>query len=183
MSTLAEDATIDGARSDARAFQEQFLTVDEFLDNSYYASKLNLGYVHFFLSHARKSAVEKSLHGPWMRQFKLFVDYEGRTWRVTGASRLGDIWLTSRFDQEMGYERRVDLVLNRFMNWRDKADFELSWPQRWQLGVAQYKVDGQIGSVPSKANRFVRMLNGAGVPKRLSEVPIEYRHIVLAPQH
>ena len=29
--------------------------------------------------------------------------------RCTGASRLGDVWLTSDFNQEMGYEKRVDV--------------------------------------------------------------------------
>lgn len=40
---------------------------------------------------------------------KLFATYQGRRYRVTGCSRLGDVWLHSDFKSDVGYERRVDV--------------------------------------------------------------------------
>lgn len=40
---------------------------------------------------------------------KLFADWKGRRYRVTGASRLGDVWLASNFNQEVGYDHRVSV--------------------------------------------------------------------------
>ena len=37
----------------------------------------------------------------------LFADHAGRRVRVTMASRLGDVGITTRFDVEMGYDQRV----------------------------------------------------------------------------
>lgn len=145
-------------------FEEREITIDEFLDSHYQVSRLKLNYVHFVFSHFRKPAVEKIAHERFMRQFKLFVDYEGKTWRVTGGSRLGDIWLTSNFEQDHGYERRVMLVLNRFDNWRSEADFPLSWRQRWMMGVGFYGVQGQHDCAPGKASRHVKVLDDAKVP-------------------
>ena len=38
---------------------------------------------------------------------KLFADYDGTRVRVTMASRLGDVGITTDLDRDMGYERRV----------------------------------------------------------------------------
>lgn len=51
----------------------------------------------------------------WMKEFKLFCTYEGKRFRVTGASRLGDVWLTENFEQENGYSLRVDVA--KCTNW------------------------------------------------------------------
>lgn len=40
---------------------------------------------------------------------KLFATYDGKRWRVIGCSRLGDVWLTSDFSRENGYEKRVEV--------------------------------------------------------------------------
>lgn len=37
----------------------------------------------------------------------LFADYEGRRFRVTMASRLGDVGITTNYDAELGYDIRV----------------------------------------------------------------------------
>lgn len=47
---------------------------------------------------------------------KLFCEYEGQTYRVTGASRLGDVWLTSDMNKSIGYELRVEM--DKCSNWR-----------------------------------------------------------------
>lgn len=40
---------------------------------------------------------------------KLFADLEGTTYRLTMASRMGDVGITKDFEQDMGYDTRVPL--------------------------------------------------------------------------
>ena len=40
---------------------------------------------------------------------KLFATYNGKRWRVTGCSRMGDVWLHSNFAEDTTYEKRVDV--------------------------------------------------------------------------
>ena len=46
----------------------------------------------------------------WLDDNPLFCTYEGQTYRVTGASRLGDVWLTLDLCKNQGYEKRVDVA-------------------------------------------------------------------------
>jgi len=39
--------------------------------------------------------------------YKIFCEYKGQKYRITGASRMGDVWLAEDFDREMGYDHRV----------------------------------------------------------------------------
>ncbi len=41
----------------------------------------------------------------------LFADYEGQTYRVTMASRLGDVGLNKNFDEEYGYQTRAPVEM------------------------------------------------------------------------
>ena len=66
-------------------------------------------YAAFVFNHFRLPAVLKCRFWPFMREHRLFCTYEGKRWRVTGASRMGDVWLSADFNREMGYERRVDV--------------------------------------------------------------------------
>ncbi len=75
--------------------------VDDFIDDP--ASDR---YAASWFEKFRRPAVVK-MHEPDRR--KLFATYEGKRWRVIGCSRLGDVWLTSDFARENGYERRVDV--------------------------------------------------------------------------
>lgn len=154
--------------------------IDDFLERMTYAQNQGLAYAHFMFSYFRLSAVYKNMYHPWMQQFKLFVDHEGITYRVTGASRLGDIWLTTDFDQSSGYEKRVGLDLKKQVNWRDKADFELTWSQRWWVGV---KYHGILASsrerAPKKRAQLVKELDEARVGRRLSDLAIGERSYVL----
>lgn len=43
----------------------------------------------------------------YMALFKLFCTYKGVRYRCIGASRLGDVWLTTQFSARNGYEKRV----------------------------------------------------------------------------
>jgi hypothetical protein len=57
-----------------------------------------------FLAFARAPAHGQLLPKPHPR---LFADHEGRRVRVTLASRLGDVGITTDFSAEFGYECRV----------------------------------------------------------------------------
>lgn len=39
----------------------------------------------------------------------LFCIYDNNLYRVTGASSLGDVWLTKDFSKDTGYEKRVTI--------------------------------------------------------------------------
>lgn len=73
----------------------------------------------FFLMIQRLPATLKIAYIPILKKeikdFKLFCTYEGKRYRVTGASRLGDVWLTANFKQEDGYQQRVDI--RKCSNW------------------------------------------------------------------
>lgn len=84
--------------------------VDEYIDD-YRGNK----YARWFLFLKRLPVGLQSDFNIWIKDFRLFADYGGKRVRVTGASRLGDVWITSNHAQDCGYERRVDVSeLSRF---------------------------------------------------------------------
>ncbi len=67
----------------------------------------NVTYARFALLLFRLPAVHRIAFADLIRQYTLFCTYKGVRYRVTGASRMGDIWLTPDFTQETGYKLRV----------------------------------------------------------------------------
>ena len=67
----------------------------------------NEAYARWVLNYFRHSAILKSAFYPFMREHKLFCEYEGKKYRVIGASRMGDVWLAKDFKLETGYDLRV----------------------------------------------------------------------------
>lgn len=63
----------------------------------------------FFFHLKRLPAVMQMAFEPEIKQVRLFCTYCGNRYRVTGASRMGDVWITRDFRQERGYENRVDV--------------------------------------------------------------------------
>lgn len=51
---------------------------------------------------------------------KLFTSWGGERYRVTGCSRLGDVWLHSDFNEDTTYEHRVDV--DECHSWSAEAD-------------------------------------------------------------
>lgn len=49
----------------------------------------------------------------------LFCDYQDVRHRVTGASSMGDVWLTTDFNKDTGYDKRVDVL--ECSNWGEEA--------------------------------------------------------------
>ena len=62
----------------------------------------------FFMLH-RLPAILQTSFGEWICQYRLFCTYEDERFRVTGCSRLGDVWLARDFARDTGYDLRVDV--------------------------------------------------------------------------
>lgn len=81
--------------------------------------KENHRYARWVLNHFRLSAICRGDFDPLMKDNKLFATYEGERYRVTGASRFGDVWLHSNPEVSTGYEHRVplDKLINLSNSW------------------------------------------------------------------
>ena len=75
-------------------------------------------YAKFFFLLRRTPAWMQYAMAEWMDPYKLFCTFQEQRYRVTGASRLGDIWLAKDFDRESGYDMRVDLA--ECSEWSDR---------------------------------------------------------------
>lgn len=78
--------------------------VDDFI-----ANPMSDSYAAWMLDHFRRSALQRARFDEFMRDRRLFCTFEGKRYRVTGASRLGDVWLHSNFKEGTTYELRVDV--------------------------------------------------------------------------
>lgn len=82
--------------------------IDDWLDKAHYVEDPNEGYARFVLEQFRWPAWKLTMyrkHTP-----PLFCTYEGKRYKVTGASRMGDIWLAEDFERKQGYDKRVDVA-------------------------------------------------------------------------
>lgn len=76
-----------------------FRVCDDYIDDSTAPAALRK-----YLEFARAPGHGQHLPEPHPR---LFADHEGRRVRVTMASRMGDVGITTDFNAEQGYEQRV----------------------------------------------------------------------------
>ena len=159
---------------------KDFKHIDDFLECTYEFTRWpDLAYPHFLFTYWRSPATTKMLHAPFMNQFKLFVDFEGQTWRVTGASRMGDIWLAKDFNRVHGYDRRVNPNFELFTNWRDKADWELSLAEKLTLATAAgMTVQGDPLRSHKAADYLKRWAQGNKIPDRYVDLSPEQRQIL-----
>ena len=94
--------------------QQKETHVDDFIDE--YTTEPNLLYAKWFLFLHRLPAMQQVHFADFIGKYKLFATWRGNRYRVTGASRLGDVWLTNDFTQSVGYEKRV--CVDELDNWR-----------------------------------------------------------------
>lgn len=96
--------------------------VDEFIDR--HTSDAASKYARWVLSLMRLSAVLQADFAKWTKPYKLYCTYETKRYRVTGASRFGDVWLhedlVNEHQSEGGtrdafYQHRVDV--DQCSNW------------------------------------------------------------------
>ena len=95
--------------------------IDDWIDNSICKDD-GVKYAKFVLWYFRYPAWAQVAFQKWMGQYKLFCTYEGRRWRVTGASRLGDIWLSENLEIEVGHNKRVDVTT--CSQWSAEPEYE-----------------------------------------------------------
>jgi len=94
--------------------------VDDFIDKPVISSPENRGrrYAQFFLNWKRMPAYVKNNFAEFYGDIKLFCTHKGKRFRCTGASRMGDVWLTEDFTRDIGYDLRVDV--DECSDWGDK---------------------------------------------------------------
>lgn len=85
------------------------------IDDWIYENKNNqdpdITYAVAFLWITRLNAVSRNIIRPVTESLKLFCTYkDGKRYKVTGASRLGDVWLHTDFNADHGYTNRVDIT-------------------------------------------------------------------------
>ena len=88
--------------------------VDEFIDTQFQKNC----YARFVLLLFRLPGALSLDFEPWIKRYPLFCTYKEERYRCTGASRLGDVWLTKDFNQTVGYQLRVDV--EECGGWSDK---------------------------------------------------------------
>lgn len=79
---------------------------DEWIDD-----RKNDAYATWVFSYFRLPAIDHERWWPFMQHHPLFCTHEGKRYRVTGASRLGDAWLAKSITQDTRYNLRVDVAL------------------------------------------------------------------------
>ena len=86
--------------------------VDDWLDDIVTPWEVTLGecYARWWLEYARQPAWKQMLYRETMSRYPLFCTYEGQRYRVTGASRMGDVWLAKDAGRESGYDLRVEVT-------------------------------------------------------------------------
>lgn len=83
--------------------------VDEFVDDYSKDSESEV-YARWFLFLKRTPAIVQAHFHKFIEPLKLFASWKGKRYRVTGASRMGDVWITKNFEQDRGYEHRIDVA-------------------------------------------------------------------------
>lgn len=81
--------------------------VDDWIED--YTETKELAYAKWFLFLKRLPVTLQVNFHEYIKDYKLFATWKGKRYRVTGASRLGDVWLAKDFDRENGYDHRVDV--------------------------------------------------------------------------
>lgn len=94
--------------------------IDDWLDERHANPPETGGEKHAleWLEHFRRPAVAQDR--AWLAEHPLFCTYkDGKRYRCIGASRLGDVWLTSDFSRTHGYDMRIDVA--DCSEWGDQA--------------------------------------------------------------
>lgn len=81
--------------------------IDDFIDGGYFNQSESEKYARWCFLLFRLPALLQHDFKEYTKQYKLFCTYKDQKYRVTGASRLGDIFLSKDFNREYGYDKRV----------------------------------------------------------------------------
>jgi len=126
-----EEIEVFDILTDDKVDEPKYTHVDEFIDygTSVISSKREAGedYARWLLNHFRMSAMMRMAFDTFMTNHELYAQYEGKTYRVIGASRMGDVWLTDKFENTHGYQHRVEVTT--LSKWSDSCDAPYEGPQ------------------------------------------------------
>ena len=100
--------------------ESKLMHIDEFIDGNGSNEMGKNNYPRFFFTLRRLPAVLQCDFNEWISQYKLYCTCGGKRYRVTGCSRLGDVWLAKDFNQSTGYDFRVDVT--ECSDWSDKNE-------------------------------------------------------------
>lgn len=104
--------------------QKGLVHIDDWLDETMKKELVKdsmEAYLYKFFEWARLPAVDQNrVRATFENEHKLFCTYEGKPYRVTGASRLGDIWLAEDLNRTRGYDLRV--YINQCSDWRKQPE-------------------------------------------------------------
>ena len=81
--------------------------IDDWLDKDPHGLIRKEVYARFMLEYFRMPATKQTELRTPLRSLRLFATYQGQRVRITGASRMGDVWITHDFKQSTGYQDRV----------------------------------------------------------------------------
>ncbi len=84
--------------------------IDEWIEDvSFIKEDESLGdtdYARWMLMYFRLPALMQMKFKRFMGEYKLFFTHKGKRYRCTGASRMGDVYGTTNFEQSTGYTDR-----------------------------------------------------------------------------
>lgn len=86
-----------------------FVHVDDFIDSNFGGDE-GRRYARFFFTLHRLPAAQQADFRNWITPFELYCTLEGERFRVTGCSRMGDVWLAKNFAKDHGYDQRVNVA-------------------------------------------------------------------------
>ena len=81
--------------------------IDDFIDDFEFNEHESVVYAKWLFNQFRLPASLKTKFDIILHHFPLFAVYEDQMYRVTGASRMGDVWLAINFNRTAGYDKRV----------------------------------------------------------------------------
>lgn len=155
--------------------------VDDFIDTPTWRPDASRDYARFVLNLMRLPAHLQCSFRPWIMQHPLFATYEGKRYRVTGASRLGDVWLARDMQRTVGYDLRVQI--DKCSEWGDspypvdavpgdklppigsKVEIHLASSDKWvEHEVIGYYAWGDFGGNESLHRVFVQVRDKDGYP-------------------
>ena len=98
--------------------KQTMLHIDDWLDTPSEDPEIILA--KEFLEYCRRPAMDKE--DSWLRANPLFCTYKEERWKVLGASRMGDVWLTKHFDRIYGYDIRI--YISECSNFSKTSEYE-----------------------------------------------------------
>jgi hypothetical protein len=109
MASKKSEPSKKAAAPEVAALPIRDIHVDDFIDSPLSSDEGEVYARWFFMLH-RLPAILQLQFDKYIKPFKLFCTFDKRRYRVTGASRLGDVWLTKNFTRDNGYELRVNVT-------------------------------------------------------------------------